>query len=98
MFEQAANTTNEKLWALPLAPEYRDQLKSMFADIKNIGEKNMAGATTAALFIEHFVGATPWVHLDTAPTAWTMRPKPNSAPGATGWGVYLTIDVLRNLK
>ncbi len=97
-FEKAANKTAEKLWPLPLASEYRDQLRSIIADIKNLGEKGSAGATTAALFLEHFVGSTPWIHLDIAGTAWTMRPKSYTSAGATAWGVYLTIEMLRNLK
>jgi leucyl aminopeptidase len=97
-FEKSALNTSEKLWSLPLAPEYRDQLRSSIADIKNLGEKGSAGATTAALFLEHFVGTTPWIHLDIAGTAWTMRPKSYASVGATAWGVYLTIDFLRNIK
>ncbi|MBX4186934.1 MAG: leucyl aminopeptidase [Candidatus Doudnabacteria bacterium] len=96
-FNKAASYTAEKFWHLPLAPEYKDQLKSMVADIKNIGEKGSAGSSTAALFLDHFVGTTPWIHMDIAGTAWTMRPKPYASPGATAWGVYLTIDFLRNL-
>lgn len=97
-FSKSASFTAEKFWHLPLAREYKDQLKSMVADIKNIGEKGSAGSSTAALFLEHFVGATPWIHLDIAGTAWTMRPKAYASPGATAWGVYLTIDFLRNLR
>ena len=96
-FDKSSKFTSEKFWHLPLAPEYKDQLKSLIADIKNIGDKGSAGSSTAALFLEHFVGATPWIHLDIAGTAWTMRPKPYATPGATAWGVYLTIDFLRNL-
>lgn len=96
-FEKSAGFTAEKLWSLPLAPEYKDQLRSMVADIKNLGEKGSAGASTAALFLEHFVGITPWIHMDIAGTAWTMRPKTYASPGATAWGVYLTVDFLRNI-
>jgi leucyl aminopeptidase len=97
-FSQASKFTAEKYWQLPLAPEYKDQLKSLTADIKNIGERMSAGSSTAALFLEHFVGSTPWIHLDIAGTAWTMRPKSYANPGATAWGVYLTIDFLRQLR
>jgi leucyl aminopeptidase len=98
LFEKSSNKTAEKVWSLPLAAEYRDQLRSIIADIKNLGEKGSAGATTAALFLEHFVGNTPWIHLDIAGTAWTMRPKSYTSAGATAWGVYITIDFLRNFK
>src|SRR5258708_316375 len=65
-FKKSSDLTAEKFWHLPLAPEYKDQLKSMVADIKNIGEKGSAGSSTAALFLEHFVDPTPWIHLDIA--------------------------------
>ncbi|MBX4191735.1 MAG: leucyl aminopeptidase [Candidatus Doudnabacteria bacterium] len=97
-FNKSASFTGEKFWQMPLAYEYKDQLRSPIADIKNIGEKGSAGSTTAALFLEHFVGKTPWIHLDIAGTAWTTRSKPYTSVGATAWGVYLTVDFLRNIK
>jgi leucyl aminopeptidase len=97
-FNKSSAFTAEKFWQMPLAQEYKDQLRSPVADIKNIGEKGSAGSTTAALFLEHFVGKTPWIHLDIAGTAWTMRPKSYTSVGATAWGVYLTVDFLRNIK
>jgi len=98
-FQQASSQTAEQFWPLPLAAEYRDQLKSTIADIKNIGEKGSAGATTAALFLQHFIkNNTPWIHLDIAGTAWTTRPKAYASVGATAWGVYLSVQLLRNLK
>ncbi len=96
--QQAANKVAEKFWSLPLAEEYNEQLKSLVADIKNIGDRGSAGSTTAALFLQHFVKDTPWIHFDIAGTAWTMRPRPFASPGATAWGVYLTVEFLRNLK
>jgi len=95
-FEKAGNSSAEQIWHMPLTEKYKEELRSMFADIKNIGEKGSAGATTAALFLEHFVGTTPWIHMDIAGTAWTMRPRNFANPGATAWGVYLTINFLRN--
>lgn len=94
----ASKLTGELYWQLPLAPEYRDQLKSQLADIKNIGENSHAGSATAALFLESFVGKTPWIHLDIAGTAWSTRPKPFMPVGATAWGVYLTLNFLRDFK
>jgi leucyl aminopeptidase len=93
----AAKLTSEQLWPLPLTLQYKDQMKSSVADIKNVGEKGLAGATTAALFLEHFVKDTPWIHFDIGGTAWTTRPKNYAPVGATAWGVYLTIEFLRNI-
>jgi leucyl aminopeptidase len=95
---QASKQSGENYWPLPLAPEYRDALKSQMADLKNIGENSYAGSTTAALFLENFIGETPWIHMDIAGTAWSTRPKPHLPIGATAWGVYLTLNFLRNLK
>lgn len=98
-FASASEKTGEKFWALPLPAEYEGQLRSLTADIKNVGDKGVAGAITAGLFLRHFVkNNLPWIHLDIAGTAWTMRPKNYAAAGATGWGVYLTVEFLRQLR
>ncbi|HEV8601590.1 MAG TPA: leucyl aminopeptidase [Patescibacteria group bacterium] len=93
----ASESTGEKFWELPLAHEYADQLKSNMADIKNLGER-AGGVITAALFLEKFVGETPWMHFDIAGTAWTTKQKSYQSAGATAWGVYLTIDFLSLLN
>ncbi len=93
-----AETSGEKIAFLPLAQEYQDQLASPIADMRNVGEKGVAGAITAALFLEKFVGATPWVHLDTAGTAWSIKTRKHRPAGATGWGVYFTLAMLSKLK
>ena len=64
----AGEATDEPLWELPLERRYRSQLDSDVADIKNLGGAN-AGAITAALFLETFVGDVPWAHIDIAGTA-----------------------------
>jgi leucyl aminopeptidase len=94
----ASLVTAESFWPMPASDEYKDHMKSLIADIKNVGEKNLAGATTAALFLKHFVKNNDWIHFDIAGTAWTMRPKRYVSAGATAWGVYLTVEFLRNLK
>jgi leucyl aminopeptidase len=71
------------MWQLPLSPEYREQLKSGYADIANIGGRD-GGAITAAMFLKEFAGETPWIHLDIAGTAWNEKSKPDLAEGATG--------------
>jgi leucyl aminopeptidase len=96
--KQASRQSGELYWQLPLAPEYKDQLKSQIADIKNLAENSYAGSATAALFLESFVGNTPWIHMDIAGTAWSTRPKPYLPVGASAWGVYLTLNFLRHLK
>jgi leucyl aminopeptidase len=61
--------TGEKLWQLPLVKEYREQIKSSVADIKNVGGAH-GGAIIAALILEEFVGGVPWAHLDIAGPAY----------------------------
>ncbi len=79
----AAGHEGEPMWRLPIGPEYREQLKTVFADIANIGGRD-GGAITAAMFLKEFTGETPWVHLDIAGTAWLEENKPYMAKGPTG--------------
>ena len=71
---EAGKECGEPLWRLPLGKEYRKQLDSKVADIKNTGGK-AAGAITAAEYLQSFVGDTPWAHLDIAGTAWGFTEK-----------------------
>ena len=66
----AGEKTGELAWPMPLLDGHKREIKSEVADIKNSGGRN-AGASTAAAFLSHFVGDTPWAHLDIAGTAWT---------------------------
>jgi leucyl aminopeptidase len=86
----------ERVWPLPLFEEYSKQIKSDFADIKNTGGRE-AGSITGAAFLKEFVGDTPWVHLDIAGTAWTRDSKPYVPKGATGVGVRLLLEALRDV-
>jgi leucyl aminopeptidase len=81
-----ARGQGEKVWPMPMDDEYREMLKSHYADIPNIGAKG-AGSVTAAKFLQEFVGETPWVHFDIAGTAWIDEAKPHLAAGPTGVGV-----------
>ncbi|MFN0124825.1 MAG: leucyl aminopeptidase [Blastocatellia bacterium] len=79
----AGRASGEKIWQLPLDREYRDQIKSDIADIKNVGGRK-AGTITAAWFLREFVENTPWVHLDIAGTAWNDSNKSFLSAGPTG--------------
>jgi leucyl aminopeptidase len=87
----AGDRTWERLWELPLWPEFDELIKSPIADIKNSGGKN-AGAITAAAFLRQFVGTTPWAHLDIAGTAFLDKAEGYRPAGATGVGVRLLAD------
>ncbi|WP_337026757.1 leucyl aminopeptidase family protein, partial [Microbacterium sp. LB16] len=92
LVESAAVATGEQVWRMPLERTYRPQLDSEIADISNLGGK-YAGATTAALFLDHFVGATPWAHLDIAGTMQSDKDDSWRASGATGFGARLLAAV-----
>jgi leucyl aminopeptidase len=81
--EAACRQTGERAWRLPLDDDFKDGLKSHVADLKNVGGK-WGGAITAAKFLESFVGATPWVHLDIAGPSWADTEGATRDPGATG--------------
>jgi len=91
--KEAVAASFERAWELPLHPEYRDQLKSDVADLKNIGGAE-AGAITAGYFLKEFAGDTPWVHLDIAGVAWMEKEKMGYLPGPTGVPVRLLVRFL----
>ncbi|HTQ57403.1 MAG TPA: leucyl aminopeptidase [Bryobacteraceae bacterium] len=80
---KASDAEGEKMWPMPLEDDYKDYLKSAFADIPNVGGRH-GGAVTAAMFLKEFADPTPWVHLDIAGTAWLDDAKPFMAKGPTG--------------
>jgi leucyl aminopeptidase len=88
----AANAAGEKTWRMPLDEDYKEQLKSAFADIANVGGRP-GGSITAALFLREFAGDTPWVHLDIAGMAWLDEAKPYMAKGPTGVGVRTFVNL-----
>ncbi len=85
----AGDAAQDLCWRMPLDADYADGLKSKFADLANVAGRE-AGSVTAAKFLQHFVGETPWAHLDIAGTAW----KSGAAKGATGRPVGLLLQYL----
>lgn len=90
---EAGKRSGEKYWQLPLTPEYREQIKSEIADIKNVGGRK-AGTITAAYFLREFVDDVPWAHLDIAGTAWNDSGKPYLAVGPTAVGVRTLVALV----
>ena len=91
-----SDRTGEKMWELPLYEEYHEQIKSTYADIKNIGGR-AGGAITAAAFLSNFVNDVPWVHIDIAGTAWMQEgthEKSYNHKGASGFGVRTLVKLL----
>ena len=93
--QAAGESTGERAWQLPLFEEYKEQIKSDTADIKNTGGRN-AGTITAGAFLAEFADF-PWAHLDIAGTAWDVpRSNPYIAKGATGTPARLLVGLLRS--
>lgn len=84
----AGQSTGERLWRLPLGPDYDKLIDSKFADMKNTGGRH-AGAITAAQFLQRYVGDTPWAHLDIAGTAMGSPSSDTNQSWASGFGVRL---------
>jgi leucyl aminopeptidase len=94
--------SGEKFWRMPCTDDYRDQIKSQIADIRNTGTTRYAGATTAAMFLKEFVGETPglppaeWIHLDIAGTAWSDDNHAWISRGPTGMAVRSITEWVRS--
>lgn len=98
--KNAALETDEEVWEMPIHEIHREGMKGKFADLNNIdgNTSGLAGACTAAAFIENFVEHTDWIHLDIAGPAMPKKPKDVDFPGASGFGVRLLTRFLQNIK
>jgi leucyl aminopeptidase len=94
--EEAAARAGERVWRLPLGPDYADMVKGRYAQLTNRTERREAQAITAAELLHHFTGDLPWAHIDIAGTAWDV-PRPYFVgKGATGFGVRLMVELARS--
>jgi leucyl aminopeptidase len=94
---ECGERTGDRLWRLPLWDEYKDLIRSEWADMKNSGGR-WGGAISAAVFLKEFVDCPSWAHLDIAGTAYADRETPREARGATGAGVRVTVEFLQSLS
>ena len=85
---KAGEATGERVWRMPLGPEYDKLIDSKFADMKNTGGR-WAGSITAAQLLQRFVDKTPWAHLDIAGTALGSPQTEINRSWSSGWGVRL---------
>jgi leucyl aminopeptidase len=92
----AAQHTGELAWRLPLHPEYKDLTRGSDADLTNASAKRKASAIYAGSFLEEFVDAKPWAHLDIAGTAWDVG-RAYVGNGPTGYGVRLFVALAAEL-
>ncbi len=96
--ELAGDTAGEPVWRMPLGEEYRKQLKSEIADLRNVSKGRDGGSITAAAFLQEFVGETPWAHLDIAGTAWNFTEKSYIPNGPSGISARTLLEMIRNWK
>jgi leucyl aminopeptidase len=89
--------THERCWMMPMPEDYKEMLKSDFADIKNITGVRWGGAITAALFLSEFVQTDRWAHIDIAGPAYAKKETDYCAAGGTGFGVRLVMDVIKKI-
>ncbi|MCG8416761.1 MAG: leucyl aminopeptidase [Proteobacteria bacterium] len=89
----AAERTGEDMWRLPLTERLKPQLKSHLADMRNTGER-WGGALTAGLFLQHFAGDSPWLHVDLAGPAMAARNHGAVQRGGTGFAVATIVEYL----
>lgn len=92
----AGKEAGESIWQMPMPEEYKEQLKSEVADMKNVGSR-YGGSITAAQFLAEFVGDTPWVHLDIAGTELSDKDKGYYTKGATGRPVRTLVNLVLSL-
>ena len=93
-------SSGERVWHMPLVDDYTDSLDSDVADLNHDAHRGgySAGSVTAALFLEHFVGDSRWVHLDIAGTGRSETDTGENAKGGTGFGVRFFIDWIVSLS
>jgi leucyl aminopeptidase len=94
---ESGERVGERVWRMPLWDEYKDLIRSEWADMKNSGGR-WAGSISAAVFLKEFVDCPSWAHLDIAGTAYAESENAREARGANGAGVRVTVDFLSSLS
>ena len=99
-FVALGESSGERVWQMPLIDDYADSLESDIADLNHAADKGdySAGSVTAALYLEHFVGDSRWVHLDIAGTGRSETDSGENVKGGTGFGVRLFLDWIVSLS
>ncbi|MDA1000848.1 MAG: leucyl aminopeptidase, partial [bacterium] len=95
---EKGEATGDVVWHLPLFPHFGEMMKGKIADLCNISGVRWGGANTAAAFLQHFAGETPWIHLDIAGPSHTAQDEPYRPAGGTGVGVRLLAELALDWK
>ena len=96
--QAAADRADEAVWPLPLPTEYRKDLESEVADLKNVASGRGGGALHAGLFLQEFVDGTPWVHLDIAGPSRYESDDAYVPKGGTGFGVRTLVETVTGFR
>jgi leucyl aminopeptidase len=91
----AGQATGERVWRMPLGPEFDKLIDSKFADMKNTGGRH-GGSITAAQLLQRFVNDVPWAHLDIAGTGMSAPQTEINKSWGSGWGVRLLDRLVRD--
>ena len=94
--QAAADAAGERVWRLPLPDDYRKNIDSDVADMKNTGGR-YGGAISAALLLKEFVGDVPWAHLDIAGPSRAAEAEHYLPKGGTGFGVRTIVQLARDM-
>ncbi|MCF8024848.1 MAG: leucyl aminopeptidase [Desulfobacteraceae bacterium] len=97
LIADSGQKTYERCWSMPMPEDYRELLKSDFADIRNVGKDRWGGAIAAALFLSEFTKGARWAHIDIAGPAFASKAHDYCQPGGTGFGVRLLMDLIEKL-
>ena len=97
MLIESGERAGDRVWRLPAWDDYKDLIRSEWADMKNSGGR-WGGAISAAVFLKEFVNCPSWAHLDIAGTAYAENENAREARGATGAGVRVTLEFLQSLS
>lgn len=93
----AGAEAGERIWPMPLPADYRKNIDSAIADMKNTGNNRYGGAINAALLLAEFVGDVPWVHLDIAGPARWSEDEHYQRQGGSGFGVRTLVALAADL-
>ncbi|MEY2567856.1 MAG: leucyl aminopeptidase [Actinomycetota bacterium] len=96
--QAAGDRAGERYWTLPLPDDYRKDIDSEVADMKNIGKPGQAGTIVAGLFLREFVNGVPWAHLDVAATSRADEDDGYIRKGSTGFGVRTLVDLVMQFE
>lgn len=94
---ESGNAVHERCWLMPMPEDYKEMLKSDFADMTNSANARWGGAITASLFLSDFVEKTRWAHIDIAGPAYLKKASDYCGPGGTGFGVRLLCNLFDKL-